>query len=523
MNMLHRMPFVCEGYIIISEKVAEINKMFARKNLNLYFKPHRRVIIIVDNLHLKDFNIDEARASTELHDLDLIIITKENNSDCFKYKCLRFLDQDFQIRLVLHSFKTHKPWYPLRILTKHQQNFSVAMFNCPPFASFNETTNLHDGLEIKMLDMILNKWPKTYIVFKPKAGSGDQLYGKVLDEVILGNSDLSLCSQWLQKVYEFDVSKTTEYAVTCKNILVPRPKLLPNYSFMFQSVKTSLWLLYFFTLIVCSCIARVMYFMVAVPSQNLIEITIRFIRIFSLGAISKMPKKTATRFFLTTVFIFCLITSTYYSAGLTTSLRFPQFSKNIDNIQHIVENNIKWLEPNDWMMQWMKNTTSDSLHKLADLFEVYYKISDRNIKLRQDDYALLVQTLSSVNKNYYVMFSESLDGYGKQHLKIISEDVACFYAVFPLKENSPYVEIFNSAILKFIEYGFINHWFQDFINKPQYRFMKNFFQTYSTEVHQVIDLEKLQGAFYFLLVGEVLSGISFLIEHIVYNKYVSNQ
>ncbi|XP_064212271.1 uncharacterized protein LOC135265879 [Tribolium castaneum] len=220
------------------------------------------------------------------------------------------------------------------------------------------------------------------------------------------------------------------------------------------------------------------------------------------------------RILLTSVLIFCLLFSTYYSAGLTLSLRFPRFMRKIDSLQDVIDSKIKWFEPNEWMKIWMKNTSNEVIQQFADLFEGFNNITERNAKIKHESYGLLVETIMGVKENQrYVMFSESLDEFGKKHLKIITESIGCFYTVFALKRNSPYVDKFNKDILSFIEFGFTNHWLIEFSGKPEIRYMEMFFQKYSDEMDQLIDMEKLQGAFYFLLVGLILSTVVFFTEY----------
>jgi hypothetical protein len=528
---LNSLSFVCEGYIIFSNRMDDINSLFTLELINNYFKPHKNILLFTKSS--KNINIQEVYAATELHDLNLVIVEdmKLNTAMGVGKRAIFVPEEAKQIPTSVHQlyslnvsrnsvFLKKPKWSPPNVLAKFNQTFSVAFFDCPPFAVFNETSHIYDGVEIKMLNEILKDWPTYYDFLKPRKNSGEYLYGNILRRVRQDNYDLGICTPWQQTVYKYNIAKSVEYTVMCKNFLVPRPKLLSNYSFIFQSLLLNIWFLYFLTLTCCSLITYIMSVLLNRLSSTdsskytLERIILYLIRVFSLGSIYRIPHQniSSVRLLLTSICIFCLLISIYYSAGLTISLRFPRFSKKIDALQDIVENNIKWLEPNDWMKHWMKNTTSDILHKLADQFEAYHSIPERNKKMRNGNYALFVETLPGLTKNYYVMLTESLDEYGRKELKIVAENVGCFYTVFPLKENSPYLDIFNRAIHNFIEFGFMNYWFQDFVNKPKYRFMKNFFQRYSTEVHQVIDLEKLQGAFFLLIIGLALSALVFICE-----------
>jgi hypothetical protein len=209
----------------------------------------------------------------------------------------------------------------------------------------------------------------------------------------------------------------------------------------------------------------------------------------------------------------------YYSAGLTISLRFPRFSTNLNTVQDVIDNGIKWFDGGgmEWTKLWMESSENSKFNRLASLFEPVSSITEVHRKLRGKDHGLLVETCAG-NDLSFIMFSEILDEHGRKHMKIIPEDIACFYAIFPLKPNSPYVNLFNRAIHNFIEYGFIKHWLTEFANKPEYRYMKNFFQRYSQEIRQDINLKNVQGAFHFLMFGYLLACLIFCMEKVV-KKY----
>jgi hypothetical protein len=118
---------------------------------------------------------------------------------------------------------------------------------------------------------------------------------------------------------------------------------------------------------------------------------------------------------------------------------------------------LRWLDYSDWMKNWMLNTGNEKLEKLAYLFDRHTTISQDNKKLRQKSHGAMVQ----MTPGYYVMFSETLDEYGRSNLKVINENIACFYTVFTMKRNSAFVNIFNKAIFMLIESGLVDYWFGD--------------------------------------------------------------
>jgi hypothetical protein len=509
-------PWKCAGYIILSNTANHINHIFTSSRINQFFEPHKRVLLVTkESTSLKKTEIELA---TALHDLDLIIIQNTKMESAILWK----EDEElfFNTTIPYDVMSSRKPkWHPELLLSKYNRSICVALFNCKPFAFFDEATQSYDGVEIKMLNAILQNWPIRYNFIVNK--NSKHLFVEVFTQVNENKCDVGICAQWQQAVHGFDIGKTIEYTRTCQRLIVPRPQLLPNSTFIFHSLHTDFWILYFVTLIISSFVihitSKIFKTLKSGFEDDILLPFIHMLRIFSLGALTRIPYSTqiSVRFLMINLFIFCILASTIYSTGLTILLRFPRFSGNINNIQDVIENNLRWLDYSDWMKNWMLNTGNEKLEKLAYLFDRHTTISQDNKKLRQKSHGAMVQ----MTPGYYVMFSETLDEYGRSNLKVINENIACFYTVFTMKRNSAFVNIFNKAIFMLIESGLVDYWFGTFVRKRENRYMETFFQQYSQEVHQNIDLEKLQGAFYFLCLGLITATLAFFVEYIhFYNK-----
>lgn len=524
-QVLQNLEYSCDGYIILCNNATLVNHLFSTKAINLYFKPHKQVLLFMENM--TNINKTELTAASELHDLHLLLVesvannTREHN--LFSYNKNNFRVTSLHYNKVVNDgfyiqakFLT-RPWLPKSVLDKFNRSFSVVLFNCPPYVVFNERKNRFDGIDIRILNQTLKDWPIHYKFLTTSKDNSEHLYRKAFQQVVDNERDIAVCSQWQQVAYQYNVAKSIEYTRTCRTLLIHRPKLLPNYSFIFQSLQLDLWLLYvlvilFFSIIMFAISNTCDKFYNSRSFLNS-DIFLAFtytLRICSLGSIDRILStiQFSLRILLTAMSTFFLLISVYYCAGLTISLRFPRFSKNINTLQDIVDNRIKWLDPDNYLKNWMQNTSSELFHQLAEQFEMQTTITESNRKLHSRKYALMVQVPPTGGASY-VMFSETLDDHGRRHLKLLSEKIVCFYSLFPMKTNSPYLDIFNKSILSLIEYGFIKHWYKSLVNKRKFRFMKKFFQRYSQEVFQIINLEKLQGIFYVLALGQGLAILVF--------------
>jgi hypothetical protein len=514
-KFLRRVPFTCGGYLVLSSNKTAITRLFSIDRINTYFKPHNRVVLFTENTTL--LNKKEIESATELHNLGLIIVENVNSQRSSN----KLIDSGevLQISWIANTTFVKQFWFPDKVLSKLNRTFCIALFHCPPFVMADKGNESYDGIEIKMLEEILKDWPKRFWHFHKKKDTPGELFALALRTVLHNKCDVAICSQWMQVAYRFQIEKSAGYTFTCRNLLVHRSQLLSDFGFLLQPLEPNLWLIYLITFILSSFMmytisnilnkARTL----KIPRTNIIVILTLTLRIYFLGPIGQIPhmRERSMRLVLLSLFLFCVLISTYYSAGLTLCLRFPRFSKNINSLNDVIENNIKWIDSNKWFRNWMKNTSNELFERLALQFELVTSISQRNEKLRQENYAMVVDTLPDQYEQFF-MFAETLDNHGREHLKILQEDIGCFNVLFPLRVNSPYVEMFNKVLVRLVEHGFIDHWHSTFINKSEYRFMKVFFQRYSHQVPQNINLQKLQGAFYSLFLGHSFAFIVFCVE-----------
>jgi hypothetical protein len=517
----------CDGYILISNNERSVKELFSPKTINTVFKPHSRVLWFTEQLRYPEGT--ELSEATELHNVDLIII-EENQINPTLVEAETF----FRVTSVYHRATINKgysikrkylkkrPWLPEVVLPKFNQSLSVVLFECPPYVIWSRRRKIYDGIDIKILNEVTKNWPVRYIFLTQSKDSAEFLYTKALMRVVDNKNDLAVCSQWQISSYKHDIAKTVQYTTTCRRFLVPRSELLPNYTFVFHPLQLNLWVVY--------CLLLLFLPFVMVKTSNIFDgfrvgksylkrdfsLAVTYtVRVFSSGAVNRVPlsHQFSLRLLIIALSIFCMLFSTYYSAGLTISLRFPRFSKEIVTLKDVAESDLKWLESNDHLKNFVGSD-------LGARFERRKGIKEGNEKLRSHKYMVTVQVQPGNDENY-VMFSETLDEYGKSNLKVMSEDIACFYCLFPLKVNSPYLNIFNDAVNKFNEYGFVNHWYKHSLNKKKFAYMRKFFQRYSSEVFQNIDFQKFRGIFYILLLGNALAGIVFCLECVI-NKWQKN-
>lgn len=180
----------------------------------------------------------------------------------------------------------------------------------------------------------------------------------------------------------------------------------------------------------------------------------------------------------------------------------------------MVSRGINWEEPVPDIQKWLLETNYSLYQQIGRLFLVGNNSTVLNQKLRTKKYAMLVKLVD----NQYVMNGEYLDDSGRAHMKVIPQCIANFYTVFAFQRDSPMVEVFDRQMLKFLEYGIVEHWQRIYSAEGQVRYMKNFFKNLNAEVRQEIDFSKIRGAFCFLIYGYATATAAFILEMIVRNN-----
>lgn len=104
-------------------------------------------------------------------------------------------------------------------------------------------------------------------------------------------------------------------------------------------------------------------------------------------------------------------------------------------------------------------------------------------------------------------------------LRLMKECLFQHFTVFGFQHHSPFKQIFDRQIARFLEAGILQNWFRDMTIKYGKSYMNHFFESNVARSNEpiVLTLEHVSGAFYFLIIGAIISTIVFGIE-ILYKK-----
>ncbi|RZC42163.1 hypothetical protein BDFB_003754 [Asbolus verrucosus] len=272
----------------------------------------------------------------------------------------------------------------------------VSAFNCAPFFYVDEENHITGGLEYQIINAIFHKWSHVYNMLNQTESRKNLNKWTIIMETVADKSaDLAGCSQWQIFMNLSKVDTTYPLTQVCVTYLVPKPKLLPHFTFLLQPFNLMSWLI---TLAMFSLVST---FLIGI--HHVYKLFMRDLKL---------------------------------DTGITSSLTNPRLTTPIKTIDDMVTHNVKWLE-----IAHLKNSFK------ASKVENLQKLADLAVLDKQQDVAFGTKQLS----NLYLTDIENLNDYDKNHLTVLNECFGNFYTVFVMKKRSPYTKIIDKYLGRFHE------------------------------------------------------------------------
>lgn len=377
---------------------------------------------------------------------------------------------------------------------------------------------MFDGVEYRIFEEIAKEWPKHYSINTDPMS----VHVNIVKNVYDGYADIAFCSLWRITLPLEKIEMSVPYTQQCLTFLVPKPFLLPVTTYMFQPLRLSVWMFCGLFLFYLSCI---LYLIDRLYSRiHLTHVPLEYcyalltvLRIFTSGTIS-YPTKNPSKINVI-LLLWCIYSSLIaiaYSAGFTSILTYPRYTKPINTFQEMVDQNIHWGGKSNGLKYFFEESQKLITRQLSQKFIEEKTIEDKIKRISEHNYGTFVKLLP----NKYVTDTENLDDYGRANLKIIPECIETYQIVFVFSKNSPYVNIFNKNIQALTENGIIQFWYQKLKFRYELTYTVNFFTSYSADIEfniKALNLKYIQGALYLLAIGFAISLFIFLGEYIYFS------
>lgn len=530
----------CSGYLVISNNMTFLKNIFNYHRRHKFrFRVHKKIIIFFKGI--EDFMVSPFSYVANVHDNDILVINYLLPSfhicNITTYKsnltagCSRVLEQDFvgissvrtnssyQVshynnKILLENFSsTLLPWRPN--FRERNDSFKVAAFNCPPYVYVDNRTNeVYDGIEFELLNLLTDKWPIKYNVYQMTPYMN--MYNLIMKNVHHEINDMAICSIWLKATSVIGLDYTIPYLETCATFLVPKPREITPTWFVYYPVH---WITWIFTMSVTFIVAILMnLFSTHTNFKDFSYCLLQSLRIVSNGGIDAFPKKSIITFILILWLMVSLLLTTGYSAGFSSALTLPKLLYT-KTLQDMVDQDISWIGSDFFVTKDLVASNSPASIQLSKRFIFEANRKEINIRIKTNKIAIPSERLNQL----YVTDSQNFDDYAQQHLKVLSECYLNNALVFILNMNSPYKEILDKRVLQINEYGLTQIWINNIIRKQHMSYMFRFFSNNdASSTYMPLNMVKMQGIFYFLIMCLALSCIVFGLE-IYYAKYIKTK
>lgn len=516
----HYKIIYCDGSIIVWKNVTSLETLFKIPN---EFKSHSRILVLLELIG--NFDTYIFKHAVYLKALDILIM------DGFVFNDNKWFTNVIFEEVAIKSIKENKT-----LLTRQNSSFGVlrktdftpifeingkkhmiraSVFNCTPFVYYDEIRGVYDGWEYRIFEDLVKNWPKRYITHNKREGEG---FVAISEDVEEDRSDIAFCSLWMTQVSRRNADMTIPILQTYSSFLVPKPRLLPGITYNYQPLHLKVWISYFLLIHVISYLLHLAanYYKRRNCKTIFTSYSICYmyaLRYFTLGSFSQFPPQSQAilRYCITTWGLASVILATAYSAGFSSLQIYPRFTKPIKTVEDMLEQNIFWGTPNNDTFLF-EGTSNPQLLALLKRYKTEKTNQDRLDRIRNDDYAFTV-----INMEQYITFTDSLDDYGKKYLMVLSEKLGVYGVIFAVKRNSAFTKIFNDRLYRLQEAGFVDYWYAEVKEKYRLPYMDNFFSVYSNVLRKYspLNLDKMYGSFFILLVGYFVSVVIFVSETIM--------
>lgn len=491
-----KLPQDLEGYVL------DFSDTNAPINLLRRIKPHTRAMVIYNETQatsIENFMLELSYKAVYAVAIDIKSSDKINLT--FNDGRTVLINQEQQIDSNHFAFKPWKPTF--------DRQFRVSLFNCSPFVIFDYRNEPNGGIEFNFVKHLTRDFPVDYLKIN---GSGNPAFGRVRKSVITKDADLGVCALWMLSdgSQEMDaVANIFPHDSLCATFLVPKPSLYVGFLNPFLPLSANLWLAIFLSMVLIyfTILLLNMFFpKIGWKQINKSAAVLNVIRILSSGSVPSTSKDRNFAFLKKILLpwsITCMILTASYSAGFTSTMNVPKYTKSIRTFSDVVEQQLQLVGTPKSIHDICENSQNPLLVKLKDCF------IDESKPNLHTSFGMFVKRL----QGYYVMNSEELPEIQRDTYRILNECVMNFYLTLLVPRNSPFKKIFDRESILLRQHGIIQAWTRNLTISGRFNYMKKFFVSEEpTYKYKPLNVDDIKGAFLFWFCGLALCVLVFLWE-----------
>jgi ionotropic kainate glutamate receptor 3/ionotropic kainate glutamate receptor 5 len=417
--------------------------------------------------------------------------------------------------------------FPSKIpLNFHGCQIRVSTFEYMPFVGRKKTTEsdpsrviFDEGLEIRLLKHISEKKNLSIkLLDLPADGGkwgvhlGNGTWTGVTGEIIRSYSDVATGNWWYRCHLIEEAECLMPHSIDQVRWYVPCAKPYPRWMSVTRVFKLSLWLGFLSSYVVVSIsmwlIVKLSYGISTKPIENqaftsLLKCLLNFWAIILEESASNNPPHVGViRLVFLVWVLYCLAVNTVYQTYMTSFLIDPGLQHQISSENELLDSGMALGIPATVLS--VIPGISDERYRRHDSCKDVTSCEDR--MAFKGDMAFF---FSKYNMEYLAA-AKYVDGDGKTLVCKFDEIFCIQLGTFPVPKGSQFLETFNEIIMYLLQGGFKDQWWKEI----QYAATLDLASNINLPPGEYIELtlEHLQSAFYFLVLGYILSIFAFVSE-----------
>ncbi|KAJ9598399.1 hypothetical protein L9F63_010921 [Diploptera punctata] len=420
-------------------------------------------------------------------------------------------------------FSKNATLFPLKLAKElHGCKLRVSTFELGPM-TFDRivredgTIQFLEGVEVHLLK-VLGKYLNITVFYMPRLDndlwgvrSKNGSWSGITGEVLKNYSDLAAANMWYKCHIIPNADCLTVHSIDRVTWFVPCAQPYPRWSSLTRVFKASLWLGFLAAYIIVSYIMHLVVVITAKISRKQpenysfhgkIKVFLNFWAvILEESASNNPPHDFPIRSLFFAWVLYCWAVNNVYQTFLTSFLVDP-------GLQHQISTEDEMLTSRVLKYGYDINTQevipglSEERYKHRVLCEKFQDCQQKLLKTQNFAFAF-----GKVVTDYDIA-AHYMDGDGKPLICQLEDVVLNQISSLVVQKGYPLLHLFNAIVRRTLESGLVDKWFEDVKYTATLRSARNF--NVPTGEYITLSLEHLQSAFYFLIIGCIISLIAFV-------------
>ena len=389
------------------------------------------------------------------------------------------------------------------------RHLKVATINHPPAVIIKNETNLNeaeavDGIEHQLLKMVAELLNFTFDYNRSRPL---EKWAGMVKLVAEKGVDIAIGDNYLYAKTSCSIPHKFNY----EGFIVPTPQPYPKWTALVYPFSVTVWLATLLSIIlvvlILKCLAK---WTDSTQDKSFLDLTLCLSYVIGSLLGVCQPRQISTMTFRLFVIFWLLsaatIISTVYRSGFISLMISPPSKRPIDTIRELSESSLNKASVSyAWFFKKSDNVYEQKIGKeivQANTSDIMHLLGSGSWAIESDldhlQYALLTQ--------YSATWSSS-------RFHVMKERFYPTRSCMLLQNDSPLKVHIDRAIQQLRESGFVNYYRSKFVKKLN-----------ELKPHQVMQstvipfsLDHLQGAFYILIFGVLLSLVAFVLEYLVFH------